>query len=183
MDDQQFLERLCAITNEEDRRRAFSQLCRLYGSEATAEQRDFIRGQWDFGCRWHIPRDDTLTIAAADPVPARGRVREALLYHSIENARVDYRDNLMSICPIYHSAVRLGLDAEGLFSEVAALSAPEMADLLRGWLRRQPENQSLGAFGQRETLVPEGARIEVIPLAEYLQATRRQDRRTDGEPR
>jgi hypothetical protein len=165
MDDQQFLERLCAITNEEDRRRAFSQLCRLYGSEATAEQRDFIRGQWDFGCRWHIPRDDTLTIAAADPVPARGRVREALLYHSIENARVDYRDNLMSIC------------------EVAALSAPEMADLLRGWLRRQPENQSLGAFGQRETLVPEGARIEVIPLAEYLQATRRQDRRADGEPR
>jgi hypothetical protein len=31
--------------------------------------------------------------------------------------------------------------------------------------------------------VPEGARIEVIPLAEYLQATRRQDRRADGEPR
>jgi hypothetical protein len=160
MDDQRFRERLSSITGEEDRRRAFSQLCRLYGSEATAEQREFIRGQWDFGCRWQLPRDDTLTVEAVDSIPPRERVREAMLYHSIENARQDYRDNLMSICLIYHSVLRLGLDPGELFGEVAALSTKEMSDLLLSWLRRAPEDQALRAFGWREVTTPEGTRFE-----------------------
>jgi hypothetical protein len=163
MDDERFLQQLCEIVAGEDPRRAFSQLCSLYRSKATAEQREFIRGQWDFGRRWQIPRDDTLTIEAADPIPPRERIREALLYHSIENARHDFRDNLMSICPIYHSAVRLGLDPETLFGDVAALSAREMADLLLGWLRRNPRDQGLRAFAYREVITPEGYRIEYLP--------------------
>jgi hypothetical protein len=163
MDDEQFLQRLCEIVAEEDRRRAFSQLCRLYASNATAAQREFMREQWDFGSRWQIPRDDTLTIEAADPIPPCERIREALLYHSIENARHDFRDNLMSICPIYHSAVQLGLDPAALFSEVAALSAREMADLLLGWLRRDPRDQELRAFGFREIRTPTGSRFECFP--------------------
>lgn len=153
--DDAFLERLTPILDDEDRERAFFDLCALY-RQATGVQREAIRSRWDFGRAWRIPADSTLLCALPGARPPVERLQAVLLYHSIEGGAIDWRDTLVALCVIYHSALRLGLDAGALFEEVAALSAPTTARLLREFLARPPELRSLAAFGWEEVTTPHG---------------------------
>ncbi len=148
-----FFDRLMLVLKTQDRKQAFFDLCDLY-HQVDAEQRDFLRSQWPFEREWFIPRDRTLLLT--DFFSSEQRLRAALIYESLEKGETDWRDNLVSLCAIYHSAVRLGLDPERLFEEVAELSGETMAGLLRAFYHRSPEDRSLEAFGYREEATPEG---------------------------
>ena len=151
-------ERVESVAADDRSELAFYRIAGLYAG-ASDEDRARIRASWPFARRWKIPDDRTLATERPGLPPSRERARAALLYHSIEDCRHDWRDNLVSICAIHHSLVRLGLDAARLFEEVAALSSGDTARILRGWIARKPGDQSLAAFGWREEKTAEGWRL------------------------
>lgn len=61
----------------------------------------------------------------------------------IEAERTDFRDILMSLSLLYHSAKRIGADANQLFRDTAQLSEPNVATLLTGFIGRPPEEKDL----------------------------------------
>ena len=79
-----------------------------------------------------------------------------MIYNAIEDFRVDYRDNLVALCVIYHSALAVGLNADALFEEIAELSSASGADMIRGFAHREPELKSLAAFGWEKLESPDG---------------------------
>lgn len=50
------------------------------------------------------------------------------------------------------------MDVEELFRDVAAISAPEMAELLVAFLQRSPADRSLAAFTHRAVRTPTGVK-------------------------
>ena len=78
-------------------------------------------------------------------------MRDALLWHAIEGGESDPRDNLTDIVLVYQAALRLGLDVDTLFGEVAALAPASIAEHIARFPKRQPEDRALDAFFWRET--------------------------------
>jgi hypothetical protein len=61
----------------------------------------------------------------------------------IEAKRVDWRDILMALSLLYHSAQRIGGDADRIFREASHLSDPEVAGLIDDFIKRDARYKSL----------------------------------------
>jgi hypothetical protein len=70
------------------------------------------------------------------------------------------RDSLTILPLFFHAANKLGLDPAELFREVAASASPAAAEVLEGFLHREPEDQTLEAMGYREGRDADGFRYE-----------------------
>lgn len=161
-DDGQFLARLEALRRAPASAGDFHALCELFRA-GSASQRDSLRRLVHLRDeRWYPPSAWTLADGSPQSQPPAERVRDALTWHAIEGGEFDYRDNLMVIVLIYHSALRLGLDAVALFDEVAAMAPPRLAGEIAGFPRREPSHRSLEAFDYREVPMPGGVRYERI---------------------
>jgi hypothetical protein len=86
------------------------------------------------------------------------RLLDGLVALIIENYSTDWRDVIIRMAPLYHAAVRIGVDAEELFDEAASYSENEVAGNLSAFPRRSPENRSLQAFGYKAVVEPDGIR-------------------------
>lgn len=74
-------------------------------------------------------------------------VWQGLMALTIENFTFDPRDSMRVIVLLYHSAVKLGLNAEELFAKVAALAVdPYVGEVVREFPRRPSGSRSLGVF-------------------------------------
>jgi hypothetical protein len=72
---------------------------------------------------------------------------DGLMALVIENFVFDYRDSLMRLVLLYHSAIKLGLDTETLFARAASLAVnPKVAEQVRNFPLRRPGARSLSAF-------------------------------------
>jgi hypothetical protein len=91
------------------------------------------------------------------------RIRQNLMAMSLRDGAPDYRDDLMSIAYCYHNLALLGLNANATLDEIARISGPTFAVLVRGFLRRSPEDMSLEAFGLRIQQTPDGTVAEFKP--------------------
>jgi hypothetical protein len=79
----------------------------------------------------------------------------------IDSKRVDYRDVLIGLALLYHSAQRNGLNAERLFKDAASLATPDTARLIDGFLSGPPEKRDVRrSWGYEE--VGTGAAIGFI---------------------
>lgn len=81
---------------------------------------------------------------------SRERLLDGLLALIIENYNADWRDNLTKLAPLYHSAVKIGIDPQGLFMEAASYGNNEVAEVIREFPQREPEDRSIEAFGYKE---------------------------------
>jgi hypothetical protein len=63
----------------------------------------------------------------------------------IELDRVDFRDVLVSVSLLHHSAVRIGQNANQLLSDAAALSESKVSELINDFIKRPPEDKVLKA--------------------------------------
>ena len=63
----------------------------------------------------------------------------------IELDRVDFRDVIVSVSLLHHSAVRIGQNANQLLSDAAALSEPKVSELIKDFINRPPEDKVLRA--------------------------------------
>jgi hypothetical protein len=154
---EQFKERLQAILLEQEPKEAFYNLCYLY-SEALPEQRFEIRKRWDFNRTWELPDQTTLACDLPEDRSSEERIRASLIYTSLMND-YDYRDVLVWLAPIYHSALKSGINAESLFKEISDISSPIAASLIHSFINRPPNSKSLSAWCLEEDLTAQGVRI------------------------
>lgn len=72
------------------------------------------------------------------------RIRESLICESIFGlGSDDYREELMWLARCYHNLLLMNIDADALLETIAQLSEPSVADFLREWINRRPEDKSL----------------------------------------
>jgi len=74
----------------------------------------------------------------------------------VEAGRTDYRDVLMTISLLHHTARRVGAAPEKLFREAAAVADKDTAALLAGFIRRPARDKDLRASWGREEVETEG---------------------------
>ena len=153
MNDPIFQKALATIEKASDRKKAFFDLCVLYG-QANADQRDRLRSAWPLKRRWSIPLSRTLLIT--DIYSSEQRVRARLILFSLQGSQPDFREDLIEMSAVYHCAACIGLDPQQLFEEIAGLSGEEMAHHLRDFCHRLPEERDIKAFGFHEEQTPDG---------------------------
>lgn len=155
MTDAEFQSRLSSIEALPFREEFKTALYDLYSS-ATPSQRALVRERHQAGVLesqkpWRSPTD----YDRADLTPHQ-RMREQLIAMSIRDGGADYRDDLMSIAYCYHNLLLLGDDADVFLLEVAEMSGPRFANLLRGFVERSPESKSPEKFGLKIEQRPDG---------------------------
>lgn len=91
---------------------------------------------------------------------SRERLLDGLLSLIIENYNADWRDNVTKLAPLYHSAVKIGIDPQSLFTEAASYGNNEVAEVIRDFSQREPEDRSIEAFGYKETYESDGFRYK-----------------------
>lgn len=152
MEDEEYGRRLALALEDARREGGFLRLAALY-RKGTPAQRELVRSAWTPRHGWKLP---SLTdFPLKNPLPHAQRLATHLLFASIENLRMDWRDTLIGICAVYHIALKVGLDPKALFDDAASISAPEFAKLLADFLRRKPEDMTLAAFGWTDKSTPD----------------------------
>ena len=145
MRDEEFDRRLAEILQEQNPKEAFYRLSDLY-FVASAEQREDVRDDFDFGRKWEYPDDLTLAAHLPSEPEREARIRAALIALSLVYVDSDDRDILVALCPIYHSIKAVGKDADAWFRFFADISSPHIASHLTRFAARRPEDKSLAAF-------------------------------------
>lgn len=90
------------------------------------------------------------------------RLLEGLVALVLEDYKFDPRDNIVCLAPLYHSAVKIGVDPVSLFTKATSYAKNEAADAIAHFPSRPPELRSLESMGYKESYGPDGFRYEVI---------------------
>ena len=84
------------------------------------------------------------------------KLLSGLVAMSIENGTLDWRDSMVMLVLLYHSAVKIQADAVQLLQRAAAISTPRTRSGLLEFSLRTPEYLSLAKFGFEEGTDSEG---------------------------
>jgi hypothetical protein len=84
------------------------------------------------------------------------KVFKGLVSLAVENRAFDWRDSIMVLVLLYHSASKIGADISQLFQRAAAISTPQTSEGFLEFSARAPENLDLAKFGYREGTDSEG---------------------------
>jgi hypothetical protein len=91
-------------------------------------------------------------------------IEQGLVALVVEEGGGDWRDSLIVVFQLYHSAVKLGMDAEKTFARIAGLAGEGvMKKAIHGFPLRPPESRSLKAFCMEEEIGEDGFRYRHIP--------------------
>jgi hypothetical protein len=78
------------------------------------------------------------------------KIFKGLVALAVENQVFDWRDSLIVLPLLYHSAIKIGADAPNLFRRAAAVSTSQTADSFLQFLARTPEQRDIVKFGFKE---------------------------------
>ena len=84
------------------------------------------------------------------------KVFKGLVALAVENGAFDWRDSMMMLVLLHHSAAKIGVDASRLFQRAAAISTPQTSEGFLQFSGRAPENLDLAKFGYQEGTDSEG---------------------------
>ena len=157
MDDDEFLRRLQDILAVQKTEADYLKLCSLY-RKAAPGQRDVLRDAWRPNPPWKVPSSSDFPLARPS-MPHEVRIAAVLIFHSIENLRMDSRDTLVGLSAVHHAALKTGVDVKRAFADIGGISTPKFTDFLGAWFTRSTEDQSLGAFGWRDQSTREQIRF------------------------
>ncbi len=133
-----------------------TELCELYLS-STPEQRTFIRTRIDKRLGGKMQGFGFRAAVLGARQKSEHTIRLGLVAHAIEDlATGDVRDNLCLLTVLFNAAKRFGSDPAVLFQEVAGMAGPAMSAVLRDYLNRHPDLQTLEMMGFREVETPDG---------------------------
>jgi len=92
-------------------------------------------------------------------------IEQGLTALVIEGASRDFRDSIVALAKLYHSAVKLDMNPKEAFEKAASLAEPGIIRTeIHGFPLRRPEDRSLKAFHQTEETTEEGFRYkQVLP--------------------
>ena len=133
----------------------FISLARLYAS-ATDEERAGIRSAVHDESRMLILGfSDRLATLAARAADAE-LLFLALIAHSLEDFRIDPRENIFRLALVNHVCGKIGQSPSAMIERVARLSSPDAAQHLRAFVTVPAVMKSLRAMRIREVDTPEG---------------------------
>jgi hypothetical protein len=89
----------------------------------------------------------TLCVVAAVSRCRTDLIDGAMVAHSIEDFRLDPRDNLRVLAIVWYGAERLGVDPAQILRRVAAISSSRSRAFLEQFAGRSPSSRSLSAMG------------------------------------
>jgi hypothetical protein len=78
------------------------------------------------------------------------KVLRGLVSLSVENRTFDWRDSLLQLSLLYHSASKVGADAAELLQRVAAISSSRTSEGFLQFLATSPEHKEIANFGWKE---------------------------------
>lgn len=118
-----------------------------------------------------VPADDAAILTAfAERMASLGvrensrrRLLEGLIALVMEDYKGDWRENVMRLAPLYHSATKINVNPETLFSEAASFGNGEAAEIIAAFPSRDPKDRSLEAMWYREANNQEGFIYEQGP--------------------
>jgi hypothetical protein len=84
------------------------------------------------------------------------KISKGLVAIAIENQVFDWRDSMVVLVRLYHSAARIGSDPVELFRRVAAISTAQTSKELLQFSARTPESLDLAKFGFKEAIDSDG---------------------------
>jgi hypothetical protein len=131
--------------------RAVEELCEIFSGaspELRAEIVSYVRPKSSHKLFWFAELMSWVAVRKSSPEA----VRMGLTALILENNTFDFRDMLMRVVLIYHSAVKLDLDPLQLFDSAASLAVNEqLAEIVRDFPRRSPQDRSLATFRYEES--------------------------------
>jgi hypothetical protein len=84
-------------------------------------------------------------------------IEQGLTAIVIEGASRDFRDSIVALAKLYHSAAKLGMDAKKAFEEAASLADPGILKTeMRGFPTRPAKDRDLKAFYWTEEITEDG---------------------------
>jgi hypothetical protein len=86
------------------------------------------------------------------------RVLQGLSGLALEGCQEDYRDCVIRLAPLYDAALKIGASPNELFKKAASYGSGEAGKLILNYLKRTPENLTLGAMGYSEGETEDGFR-------------------------
>jgi len=89
---------------------------------------------------------------------SRERILDGLVALIMEDYKVDFRDTLMRVAPLYDATLKIGLDPEAVFREAAAFFGNETATNIVDFPSRPPELRTLNGMGFKESSDADGFR-------------------------
>lgn len=149
-----------------------AQLCEIFESSTDAERRGIVSNVVREVSFLFIRFGTDMAVTAVRQGDGRAVIRglEAL---AIENCTADWRDSTIVVAVLYHSAQKIGLDADEALRFAASLAVSETGDKLFGsFLRRTPENRALSVFWIKEGTTANGeftytsSRLAQTPLCD-----------------
>jgi len=84
------------------------------------------------------------------------KIFKGLIALAVENRVFDWRDSMMVLVLLHHSAAKIGADASQLFQRAAAISTPQTSEGFLQFAARALENLDLAKFGYQEGTDSEG---------------------------
>lgn len=131
-------------------------LCDIFEGSTEAERQDIVSNVVREVSFLFMRFGGDMAITAVRQRDSRAVIRgfEAL---AIEDCRGDWRDSTIILAALYHSAQKIGIDADETLRFVAGLAVSETGDkLFESFLRRTPENRDLSKFWIKEGTTPTG---------------------------
>jgi hypothetical protein len=160
MPESEFVKRIAALASIPFREDFETALYDLYQA-ATPAQRAAIRqaektGRWQPSKPWRNPADyERLDLTREQ------RMRQHLIAMSIRDGGKDYRDDFLSIGYCYFNLAVLGVDADGVLDELAKMSAPKFAELVRRFGHHALDERTLKGWGMEIVQKPGGPVVEI----------------------
>lgn len=77
-------------------------------------------------------------------------IRHGLLTLIVEDGKLDIRETLLALAFLNHSAMKLGLSLDEIFSGVMQCCSRQLFDIITGFLGRPVQKKALAAFGYKE---------------------------------
>jgi len=91
-------------------------------------------------------------------------IEQGLIALVIEGASQDFRDSIVALAKLYHSAAKLSMDPQKAFEKAASLADPGIVKKEMNWFPlRQPNDRDLKAFYWTEEITEEGFRYKQLP--------------------
>lgn len=75
-------------------------------------------------------------------------LRDGLLALLIEDRREDYRQTVIHLCLLNHSANRIGVDLRCIYNQLRLWASREMASLVENWLREGSKDISMMGYSE-----------------------------------
>ncbi|MBL0318676.1 MAG: hypothetical protein IPP74_05225 [Alphaproteobacteria bacterium] len=147
----------------EDRELAYFQLVSLFRN-SSADERDYIINQWDFGVKWKYPNQRRLCCLKGERFTCKDRIEASLSYFAISARKSkDIRESIFAYAVIYNSCTLIGLDPVRIFHSISEIADPNIKQSMNDFILRKDENKSLSAF-KLTTKQNEHGEIELVTM-------------------